>query len=247
MVQGVKVERATVRTTLTPWAAAARLCLGRWQTGWEHPHPRRAGTRLRGPAIPESERPRRRHVLSYGCARRVADRPARCRPAAFGRPQPWRTCLLSTKRLAVCKTHSCSPVMWWHRPGEGCRAGRVGYRVRSGASALATSARIGDHLGQCGGAGPGPGRRGPKAGAKPRVPSPAPARCAGWWCASPVWGLDAAGQRFGWPAGQYHLIRSREATDHRPKASVIAGCGGWGSCRPRGRVVVFISSEVRHG
>ncbi|GAX58714.1 hypothetical protein [Streptomyces olivochromogenes] len=28
MVQGVKVERATVRTTLTPWAASARLCLG---------------------------------------------------------------------------------------------------------------------------------------------------------------------------------------------------------------------------
>lgn len=37
MVQGVKVERATVRTTLTPWAATARLCLGRRWSGWE-PH-----------------------------------------------------------------------------------------------------------------------------------------------------------------------------------------------------------------
>lgn len=37
MVQGVKVERATVRTTLTPWAASARLCLGRRWTGWQHP------------------------------------------------------------------------------------------------------------------------------------------------------------------------------------------------------------------
>ncbi len=27
MVQGVKVQRATVRTTLTPWAATAGLCL----------------------------------------------------------------------------------------------------------------------------------------------------------------------------------------------------------------------------
>ncbi|MFB7555498.1 tyrosine-type recombinase/integrase [Streptomyces brevispora] len=35
MVQGVKVERATVRTTLTPWAATARLCLGRRWSAWE--------------------------------------------------------------------------------------------------------------------------------------------------------------------------------------------------------------------
>lgn len=40
MVQGVKVERATVRTTLTPWAVSARLCLGRWQTGWKLPRAR---------------------------------------------------------------------------------------------------------------------------------------------------------------------------------------------------------------
>ena len=37
VVHGVQVERATVRTTWTPWAASARLCLGRWRTGWEHP------------------------------------------------------------------------------------------------------------------------------------------------------------------------------------------------------------------
>lgn len=35
MVHGVQVERATVRTTWTPWAASARLCLGRRWTGWE--------------------------------------------------------------------------------------------------------------------------------------------------------------------------------------------------------------------
>jgi hypothetical protein len=37
VVQGVKVERPAGRTTLTPWAATARLCLGRRRTGWEHP------------------------------------------------------------------------------------------------------------------------------------------------------------------------------------------------------------------
>lgn len=37
VVHGVQVERATVRTTWTPWAASARLCLGRWWTGWEPP------------------------------------------------------------------------------------------------------------------------------------------------------------------------------------------------------------------
>lgn len=54
VVQGVKVERATVRTTLTPWAATARLCLGRRWSGWE-PHdarPTPAGTRERCPSHP---------------------------------------------------------------------------------------------------------------------------------------------------------------------------------------------------
>jgi hypothetical protein len=37
VLHGVQVERATVRTTWTPWAASARLCLGRWWTGWELP------------------------------------------------------------------------------------------------------------------------------------------------------------------------------------------------------------------
>ncbi|WP_142151961.1 UTRA domain-containing protein [Streptomyces sp. SLBN-31] len=37
VVQGVQVERATVRTTWTPWAASARLCLGQRWSGWEHP------------------------------------------------------------------------------------------------------------------------------------------------------------------------------------------------------------------
>lgn len=35
VVHGVRVERATVRTTWTPWAAPARLCLGRRCAGQE--------------------------------------------------------------------------------------------------------------------------------------------------------------------------------------------------------------------
>jgi hypothetical protein len=51
VVPGVQVERATVRTTWTPGAASARLCLGRWQAGWELPaHATTpAGTRERRP------------------------------------------------------------------------------------------------------------------------------------------------------------------------------------------------------
>lgn len=68
MVQGVKVVRATVRTTLTPWAATARLCLGRRCSGWE---PTTLTTNPPAPAngappIPESERPRRRHLEAAG-------------------------------------------------------------------------------------------------------------------------------------------------------------------------------------
>ncbi|GHF16849.1 hypothetical protein GCM10014715_85020 [Streptomyces spiralis] len=37
MVPGVQVERASVRTTWTPWAASARLYLGRRWMGWELP------------------------------------------------------------------------------------------------------------------------------------------------------------------------------------------------------------------
>lgn len=54
VVHGVQVERATVRTTWTPWAASARLCLGRWQTGWELPA--HATTR---PALANGARPSR--------------------------------------------------------------------------------------------------------------------------------------------------------------------------------------------
>jgi hypothetical protein len=66
VVHGVQVERATVRTTWTPWAASARLCLGRWQTGWEHPaHAADSPALANGaPAVSEPERPRRRLVLS---------------------------------------------------------------------------------------------------------------------------------------------------------------------------------------
>jgi hypothetical protein len=66
VVPGVQVERATVRTTWTPGAASARLCLGRRQTGWEPSAPATHGRHSRtGPsAISEPERPRRRLVLS---------------------------------------------------------------------------------------------------------------------------------------------------------------------------------------
>ena len=47
VVQGVKVERATVQTNLTRWAATARLCLGRRQTGWELPAHATLGRRMR--------------------------------------------------------------------------------------------------------------------------------------------------------------------------------------------------------
>ncbi|GGY21727.1 hypothetical protein GCM10010299_29730 [Streptomyces tanashiensis] len=62
---GVQVERATVRTTWTPGAVSARLCLGRRQTGWESPTStfHRPAPARRAPSIPESERPRRRHRL----------------------------------------------------------------------------------------------------------------------------------------------------------------------------------------
>lgn len=65
---GVKVERATVRTTLTPGAVPARLVLGRWQTGWEFPAPAIHGPAPANgaPSIPESERPRRRHIGEGG-------------------------------------------------------------------------------------------------------------------------------------------------------------------------------------
>jgi len=49
VVPGVQVERATVRTTWTPGAASARLCLGRRRTGWEH-HARALGRRVASPS-----------------------------------------------------------------------------------------------------------------------------------------------------------------------------------------------------
>jgi hypothetical protein len=57
VVHGVQVERATVRTTWTPWAASARLCLGRRWTGWEPPRaPRCARGRERRPLPPGAGR-----------------------------------------------------------------------------------------------------------------------------------------------------------------------------------------------
>lgn len=64
MIQGVKVEHATVQRTLTPWATTARPTRVDGNPGWE------SGIRAdNGPAvadrawsISEPERPRRRHV-----------------------------------------------------------------------------------------------------------------------------------------------------------------------------------------
>ena len=68
VVHGVQVERATVRTTWTPWAASARLCLGRWWSGWEHSA--HATTCPRSGTAPPPSRcrpiPRRRHRLDRG-------------------------------------------------------------------------------------------------------------------------------------------------------------------------------------
>ncbi|MXQ58293.1 hypothetical protein GSE51_11860, partial [Streptomyces sp. XHT-2] len=60
-----QVERATVRTTWTPWAASARLCLGRWWSGWEHPAHATTGPRSATAPPPSRCRPipRRRHRL----------------------------------------------------------------------------------------------------------------------------------------------------------------------------------------
>lgn len=65
-VPGVQVERATVRTTWTPGAVSARLCLGRRQTGWESPpqHPT-AGTRARPPPSRSLSAPAGGIVLSH--------------------------------------------------------------------------------------------------------------------------------------------------------------------------------------
>lgn len=89
MVHGVQVERATVRTTWTPWAASARLCLGRRWTGWEPPT--HAPTSLRSATAPPPSRcrpiPRRRHHLVP--ADDIPPLPA-CTPRAAWRGQPGR-------------------------------------------------------------------------------------------------------------------------------------------------------------
>jgi hypothetical protein len=56
VVQGVKVERATVRTTLTPWAATARLARADGRRDRSTPHPPK--TNARSPAGPPPSRSR---------------------------------------------------------------------------------------------------------------------------------------------------------------------------------------------
>lgn len=64
--RGVKVERATVRTTLTPLGRVCSALPGSTVDGTDAPHarPTRPAPASGAPSIPESERPRRRHVLT---------------------------------------------------------------------------------------------------------------------------------------------------------------------------------------
>ncbi|BCL29353.1 hypothetical protein GCM10017557_42120 [Streptomyces aurantiacus] len=99
--RGVKVERATVRTTLTPLGRVCSALPGSTVDGMEapHAHPTRPAPASGAPSIPESERPRRRHVCDLGAlVCHPPTDPAPSLPAASGRPQPWRTCFLIPKR-----------------------------------------------------------------------------------------------------------------------------------------------------
>jgi hypothetical protein len=123
VVPGVQVERATVRTTWTPGAASARLCLGRWQTGWELPaHATNRPALADGaPAISEPERPRRRHALSVAALPRFP-------------------------------THDTGPIHMWARVGA-ARAeraeGRSGARSGAGKRARRSGAQPGlDEVGK---------------------------------------------------------------------------------------------------
>jgi hypothetical protein len=75
VVHGVQVERATVRTTWTPWTASARLRLGRRWTGWKLPA--HAPTNPQSATAPPPSRcrpvPRRRHRLDPGPRSAVID------------------------------------------------------------------------------------------------------------------------------------------------------------------------------
>lgn len=101
VVHGVQVERATVRTTWTPWVASARLCLGQWRTGWELPA--HATTGPQSGTVPPPSRcrpiPRRRHCSNPRALSAVIDSwlpalstrgRASAQPAGAGRRQERR-------------------------------------------------------------------------------------------------------------------------------------------------------------
>ncbi|GGQ48386.1 hypothetical protein Saso_26600 [Streptomyces asoensis] len=102
MVQGVQVERTTVRTTWTPWAASARLCLGRRGTGWELPALATNRTALANgaPAILEPERPRRRHVLNLRVTPLVLPAARSAPPGAASRGEDRRQAAPQRRRAA---------------------------------------------------------------------------------------------------------------------------------------------------
>ncbi|MGC0348496.1 hypothetical protein RKD34_004076 [Streptomyces sp. SAI-218] len=131
VVHGVQVERATVRTTWTPWAASARLCLGRWLMGWKHPthapvrpHPRTAPPPSRSLSAPAA-----RLVLTLGC----------CGPAGSDEAPSRRAPVFGSKRLLVraCTVHAG---LWARAVLPEVRAWRCWdhgrNQARSGASAL---------------------------------------------------------------------------------------------------------------
>jgi len=68
VVPGVQVERATVRTTWTPGAASARLCLGQRWSGWKllHAHSYGPAVAHGAPSIPVSADPPPEAVLTVG-------------------------------------------------------------------------------------------------------------------------------------------------------------------------------------
>ncbi|CAM5448062.1 hypothetical protein SGRIM119S_01597 [Streptomyces griseorubiginosus] len=191
VVHGVQVERATVRTTWTPWAASARLCLGRWQAGWKRPThaTSRPAPAYGAPAISEPERPRRRLVLTLGC----------CGPAGSNEAPSRRAPAFGVKAsVGPCLHRACRPVGPCRLPqGQGLAV--------SGSWSGSGSVRCvdpwrgqsekRDHPGaSSGGAGPGAGAARAEGGAKPRAPEPR----AGPQCGPVVCDQGGGGRRAGW-------------------------------------------------
>ncbi len=157
VVHGVQVERATTdpRPGTAPPPSRCRPIPRRWHCSGVH--------LLDSTQLPRT-RPRRPAWFGGVPSRRAP---------AFGSKRllgPWR---IMRTALGAAPYLQVGPGGVGH--GWGIRLGPV-HRPLVGRSVKRGSSR-----GIVSGAGPRPGRRGPKAGAEPRVPSPAPARSAGLW------------------------------------------------------------------